>query len=166
MTDANGAYRVEDLADGEIAAVLGCRESTVRSNAARGLATLRAVVDEAQRVRPDQHVVAHAERDGRHRLRLGRLHLAQDAPHLAHGGGEPVEAAVVVMEDSRHFNAGYGAALCESGEHELDASAVFTPDEVARILLDESGYTAMLQAERSAEAAGDVAARQMISTLL
>jgi RNA polymerase sigma-70 factor (sigma-E family) len=32
----------EDLPDDEIAAVLGCSASTVRSNAARGLATLRA----------------------------------------------------------------------------------------------------------------------------
>ena len=33
-----------------------------------------------------------------------------------------VEAAVVVMEDSPHFNAGHGAALNENGIHELDAS--------------------------------------------
>ncbi|QPM90529.1 isoaspartyl peptidase/L-asparaginase family protein [Pseudooceanicola algae] len=41
------------------------------------------------------------------------------------GGGtsvEAVEAAVVVMEDSPHFNAGHGAALNEDGIHELDAS--------------------------------------------
>ena len=35
---------------------------------------------------------------------------------------DAVEAAVVVLEDSPHFNAGYGAALNEAGEHELDAS--------------------------------------------
>jgi beta-aspartyl-peptidase (threonine type) len=35
---------------------------------------------------------------------------------------DAVEAAVVVLEDSPHFNAGYGAALNETGEHELDAS--------------------------------------------
>jgi RNA polymerase sigma-70 factor (sigma-E family) len=34
----------EDLADAEIATILGCRESTVRSQAARGLAALRATV--------------------------------------------------------------------------------------------------------------------------
>ena len=33
-----------------------------------------------------------------------------------------VEAAVIVMEDSPHFNAGRGAALNNEGEHELDAS--------------------------------------------
>ena len=35
---------------------------------------------------------------------------------------DAVEAAVVVLEDSPHFNAGYGAALNEAGQHELDAS--------------------------------------------
>ncbi|WP_417771742.1 isoaspartyl peptidase/L-asparaginase family protein [Stappia sp.] len=35
---------------------------------------------------------------------------------------DAVEAAVVVMEDSPHFNAGYGAALNTAGAHELDAS--------------------------------------------
>ncbi|MBL8704525.1 MAG: isoaspartyl peptidase/L-asparaginase [Rhodospirillales bacterium] len=35
---------------------------------------------------------------------------------------DAVEAAVVVMEDSPHFNAGHGAALTENAEHELDAS--------------------------------------------
>jgi len=34
----------EDLSDGEIARTLGCGESTVRSQAARGLAALRAIV--------------------------------------------------------------------------------------------------------------------------
>jgi L-asparaginase / beta-aspartyl-peptidase len=57
-----------------------------------------------------------------------RQHLA-DSLHAAwtilRAGGsalDAVESAVVVMEDSRHFNAGYGAALCDSGEHELDAA--------------------------------------------
>lgn len=35
---------------------------------------------------------------------------------------DAVEAAVVVLEDSPHFNAGHGAALNAAGEHELDAS--------------------------------------------
>jgi beta-aspartyl-peptidase (threonine type) len=35
---------------------------------------------------------------------------------------DAVEAAIVVMEDSAHFNAGYGAALTEDADHELDAS--------------------------------------------
>lgn len=43
---------------------------------------------------------------------------------LAAGGSalDAVEMAVVVMEDSPHFNAGHGAALTENSEHELDAS--------------------------------------------
>ena len=35
---------------------------------------------------------------------------------------DAVQATVVVLEDSPHFNAGYGAALNEDSEHELDAS--------------------------------------------
>lgn len=35
---------------------------------------------------------------------------------------DAVQAAVVVMEDSIYFNAGYGAALNANAEHELDAS--------------------------------------------
>lgn len=43
---------------------------------------------------------------------------------LRHGGTaiDAVEAAVVVMEESPHFNAGHGAALNADGRHELDAS--------------------------------------------
>jgi RNA polymerase sigma-70 factor (sigma-E family) len=39
----------EDLTDAEIASVLGCRESTVRSQAARGIAALRLAVPELNR---------------------------------------------------------------------------------------------------------------------
>jgi len=35
---------------------------------------------------------------------------------------EAVEATVVVLEDSPHFNAGYGAALNADHEHELDSA--------------------------------------------
>ena len=43
---------------------------------------------------------------------------------LAKGGSavDAVEAAVVVMEESPHFNAGHGAALTEDATHELDAA--------------------------------------------
>ena len=57
-----------------------------------------------------------------------RAHLAASLragwAALVAGGSsvDAVEAAVVVMEDSWHFNAGYGAALNTDGFHELDAS--------------------------------------------
>ncbi len=57
-----------------------------------------------------------------------RAHLAEAlraAWAILHKGGrslDAVEAAVVVMEDSPHFNAGYGAAINADGFHELDAS--------------------------------------------
>ena len=43
---------------------------------------------------------------------------------LRSGGAalDAVQAAVVVLEDSPHFNAGYGASLNDAAEHELDAS--------------------------------------------
>ncbi len=43
---------------------------------------------------------------------------------LESGGNaiDAVQAAVVIMEDSPHFNAGHGAALNENAIHELDAS--------------------------------------------
>ncbi len=43
---------------------------------------------------------------------------------LGKGGSavDAVEAAVLVMEDSAHFNAGHGAAFNADGEHELDAA--------------------------------------------
>jgi beta-aspartyl-peptidase (threonine type) len=37
---------------------------------------------------------------------------------------DAVEAAVASLEDSPHFNAGFGAALCEDGSHELDAAII------------------------------------------
>lgn len=50
-------------------------------------------------------------------LRAGWAILTKDGPAV-----EAVEAAVRVMEDSPHFNAGHGAAFNTDGEHELDAS--------------------------------------------
>ena len=41
--------------------------------------------------------------------------------HDAFGAGDGL-AAVLVLEDSVHFNAGHGAAFNADGEHELDAS--------------------------------------------
>ena len=57
-----------------------------------------------------------------------RAHLAvalRSGWRILQSGGsalDAVEATVVVMEDSPHFNAGHGAALTERTEHELDAS--------------------------------------------
>ncbi len=69
------------------------------------------------------------------RSMLSEAEWAQAREHLANslkagwrilqrGGSalDAVEAAVVVMEESPHFNAGYGAALNAGGFHELDAS--------------------------------------------
>jgi len=76
---------------------------------------------------------------------------------LGKGGSalDAVEAAVVVLEDSPHFNAGHGAALTEAGEHELDASimdgatlaagavctvrAIRNPIRAARAVMERSG---------------------------
>lgn len=85
---------------------------------------------------------------------------------------DAVEAAVVVMEDSPHFNAGHGAALNAAGVHELDASImrgadlaagavtlvrrIRNPVKAARALL-EGGGAVMLggpDADKFAERAG------------
>lgn len=69
----------------------------------------RALLSEAEWAEAREHLAAS--------LRAGWAVLG--------GGGsalQAVEAAVVVMEDSPHFNAGFGAALNTEGEHELDAS--------------------------------------------
>lgn len=85
---------------------------------------------------------------------------------------DAVEAAVVVMEDSPHFNAGHGAALNENGVHELDASimngatleagavsaslAIRNPVKAARLLMQD-GRAVLLTgaaADRFAEASG------------
>ena len=57
-----------------------------------------------------------------------RAHLAQALRAgwgvLGAGGSavQAVEATIVVLEDSPHFNAGHGAALTSEARHELDAS--------------------------------------------
>ncbi len=57
-----------------------------------------------------------------------RAHMAQALRagwNILRAGGpalDAVQATVVVLEDSPHFNAGHGAALTERAEHELDAS--------------------------------------------
>ena len=57
-----------------------------------------------------------------------RAHLAMALRagwRVLRGGGsalDAVQASVIVLEDSPHFNAGHGAALTDNAEHELDAS--------------------------------------------
>ncbi|MCF1448111.1 isoaspartyl peptidase/L-asparaginase [Agrobacterium vitis] len=58
-----------------------------------------------------------ARTDLKRALKAGWTLLQQGTSAL-----DAVEAAVMVMEDSEHFNAGHGAALNTDGEHELDAS--------------------------------------------
>jgi beta-aspartyl-peptidase (threonine type) len=60
---------------------------------------------------------AGAKQDLAASLRSGWAVLSQGGSAL-----DAVEAAVRIMEDSPHFNAGHGAALNAAGEHELDAS--------------------------------------------
>ncbi len=50
-------------------------------------------------------------------LKAGWRVLSAGGPAL-----DAVQATVVVLEDSPHFNAGFGAALTEDGRHELDAA--------------------------------------------
>lgn len=50
-------------------------------------------------------------------LRAGWAILTTGGPAL-----DAVQATICLLEDSPHFNAGYGAALTEAGTHELDAS--------------------------------------------
>jgi len=87
---------------------------------------------------------------------------------ILRGGGsalDAVQATVVVLEDSPHFNAGHGAALTASAEHELDAAImdgnslaagavcmvrrVRNPIAAARAVLD--GGTAVLLAGDAAD---------------
>ncbi len=85
---------------------------------------------------------------------------------------DAVQATIMVLEDSPHFNAGHGAALTEASTHELDASImdgatraagavcattrIRNPITAARALLD-GGQVLMLTgpaADRFAEKAG------------
>ena len=60
---------------------------------------------------------AEAKRHIADALRAGWTILAQSGTAV-----DAVEATVVVLEDSPHFNAGHGAAFNQGGHHELDAS--------------------------------------------
>lgn len=100
-------------------------------------------------------------------LRAGWAILKAGGPAL-----DAVQATIVVLEDSPHFNAGFGAALTEAGTHELDASImdgetleagavagvcrIRNPVKAARAVLD-SGRAVLLigaAAEAFAETSG------------
>ncbi|MGA1328599.1 MAG: isoaspartyl peptidase/L-asparaginase family protein, partial [Rubrivivax sp.] len=98
-------------------------------------------------------------------LRAGWAVLQAGGPSV-----DAVQAAVLVMEDSPHFNAGFGAALTRDATHELDASimegtqgragavctvrAVRNPVLAARAVMDHSGCV-LLSAEAADQFARD-----------
>lgn len=77
---------------------------------------------------------------------------------------DAVQATVVVLEDSPHFNAGHGAALTEAGTHELDASimdgrtlAAGAVAGVRRIRNPIAGARAVMDSGRALLLIGDAA---------
>jgi beta-aspartyl-peptidase (threonine type) len=119
-----------------------------------------------------RHDLAEAEWEASRNDLAAALRAGWRALQAGGAALEAVEAAVVILEDSPHFNAGYGAALNADGEHELDASImrgsdlaagavtlvrrIRNPVRAARALL-ESGGPVMLggaEADRFAERAG------------
>ena len=69
---------------------------------------------------------------------------------------DAVEAAVVVMEDSPHFNAGHGAALNAEGEHELDASIMDGTGRAAGAVIGVRRVRNPVRAARAVLDAGQV----------
>ncbi len=122
------------------------------------------VPDEAE-LPADEWVAARAALEAA--LRAGWAVLGRGGPAL-----DAVEAAVAIMEDSPHFNAGHGAALNAAGEHELDASImdgatlragavagvrrIRNPVRAARAVLEEGGSVLLIgpAADRFAAAQG------------
>ena len=105
-------------------------------------------------------------------LRAGWAVLKSGGPAL-----DAVQATIIVLENSPHFNAGYGAALTERFEHELDASVmdgatlnagavagirrVRNPITAARAVL-ESGKAVLISGE-AADAFAEKAGLAMVS---
>jgi len=82
---------------------------------------------------------------------LERLH------RTARAGQMPLSKAAIAIVDTDELPARARStvlALMRDFARWRDLAATASPAELARTVLDESGYTAMLQAERSAEAAG------------
>ena len=77
---------------------------------------------------------------------------------LSRGGAalDAVEAAVVVMEDSPHFNAGHGAALNRDGEHELDSSIMSGSDLAAGSIVAARRIRNPVKAARAVLDSGEI----------
>ena len=100
-------------------------------------------------------VEAEVKIDLQRALRAGHAILAEGGSSL-----DAVEAAVVVLEDSPHFNAGHGAVFTHDGINELDASImdgptrragavagvrhVRNPVELARAVMDKSDHVLLI----------------------
>ena len=69
---------------------------------------------------------------------------------------DAVEAAVVVLEDSAHFNAGHGAALNAEGEHELDAAIMNGADLAAGAIVAARRIRNPVKAARAVLESGNV----------
>ena len=82
---------------------------------------------------------------------LERIHRSARAAH------QPLLAAALSLADSDELPARARAtllSLCRDFARWRDVAGTATPADLARQVLDESGYTAMLMAEKTAEAAG------------
>ena len=76
---------------------------------------------------------------------------------MARANNQPLLAAALALADSDELPARARTtllSLCRDFARWRDESRTATPADLARMVLDESGYTAMLQAEKTAEAAG------------
>ncbi len=93
-----------------------------------------------------RHALAEALRAGWSRLEAGGRAL------------DAVEAAIVVLEDSPHFNAGHGAALNTDGEHELDASIMDGAGRQAGAVIGVRRVRNPVRAARAVLESGDVVA--------
>ena len=69
---------------------------------------------------------------------------------------DAVEAAVVVLEDSAHFNAGHGAALNAEGDHELDAAIMNGADLAAGAIVAARRIRNPVSAARAVLESGNV----------
>jgi L-asparaginase / beta-aspartyl-peptidase len=102
-------------------------------------------------------------------IRAGLRDAAEAGRTALRAGAGPVEAAVAavaVLEDCEHFNAGYGAALNDDGEVELDAAVMNGATRRAGGVAVLSGYAnpvriaqALLAEGRHVLLAGEGAAR-------